>query len=126
MNFLKEYTYCFTGHRPQSLPWKFRESGIRFWLFKKKLKKIVEKSINDGYTHFISGMALGVDMIAAEIGATSIRTSSSVPTTALQIYGQGVFEVGSVPVSFSLVNRTGDTVTLGTSLIQADLIIVKL
>jgi len=58
---------CFTGHRPQSLPWGFNESGLAYLMFKNKLKKAIKIAITDGFTHFISGMALGVDMLAAEI-----------------------------------------------------------
>jgi hypothetical protein len=62
----------------------------------------------------------------AEIGATAIAASSSEPSTALQLYGQGLFEVGSVPVLLSLVNRTGATVVYGTATVQADLVVFKL
>ena len=58
---------CFTGHRPQSLPWGYNESGLAFILFKNKLKKAIKSAIADGFNHFISGMALGVDMLAAEL-----------------------------------------------------------
>ena len=58
---------CFTGHRPQSLPWGYNESGYDFQVFKNKLKKAIATSINEGFNYFISGMALGVDMIAAEL-----------------------------------------------------------
>ena len=51
---------CFTGHRPEKL--------TRFeWLIKKDLEKEIKKAIDDGLTVFISGMARGVDIWAAEI-----------------------------------------------------------
>ena len=51
---------CFTGHRPEKL--------TRFeWLIKKDLEKEIKKAIEDGLTVFISGMARGVDIWAAEI-----------------------------------------------------------
>ena len=62
-----ELICCFTGHRPTQLPWHYDESGIRYWAFKRRFRKAIISSIEDGYKHFISGMALGVDMIAAEI-----------------------------------------------------------
>lgn len=58
---------CFTGHRPKSLPWGYNEEGISCSIFKRKLKKTIEKLMDEGVTHFISGMAMGVDLIAAEI-----------------------------------------------------------
>lgn len=58
---------CFTGHRPSQLPWGYNEYGIRFKFFKFRLKRVIMKCIKQNYKHFISGMALGVDIIAAEI-----------------------------------------------------------
>ena len=58
---------CFTGHRPNKLPWGYKEEGIRFFLFWRKLKKTILNAINDGYDYFISGMAIGIDMLCAEI-----------------------------------------------------------
>ena len=63
----KFYTRCFTGHRPKNLPWGYKEKGIKFFVFKNKLKKIINQSIKAGYVYFISGMALGIDMLCAEI-----------------------------------------------------------
>lgn len=51
---------CFTGHRPEKLDISEKES-------KTKLRIAIQKAINDGYTTFISGMARGIDMWAAEI-----------------------------------------------------------
>jgi len=51
---------CFTGHRPEKL--NINEGEV-----KDRLRNAVQQSIRDGYTTFISGMARGVDMWAAEI-----------------------------------------------------------
>lgn len=58
---------CFTGHRPQSLPWRFNEQDERCIKMKNKLNEEIIKAIKNGYTTFISGMTLGFDMICAEI-----------------------------------------------------------
>ena len=59
---------AFTGHRPQNLPFGFREDDERCTALKETLKKQIISLITDeNVTHFISGMALGVDMYAAEI-----------------------------------------------------------
>ena len=59
---------CFTGHRPQSLPFRFDEQDRRCRKLKRVLRKEIERQIREeGVTHFISGMAIGVDMYAAEI-----------------------------------------------------------
>ena len=63
----KFYTCSFTGHRPNKLPWGYNEKGIRFFLFKNRLRKTIKESIKNGYKHFISGMALGSDMLCAEM-----------------------------------------------------------
>ena len=58
---------CFTGHRSQKLPWKFDEQDIRFKLAKKETENAILEAIKNGKTHFINGMALGFDMMCAEI-----------------------------------------------------------
>lgn len=58
---------CFSGHRPKYLPWRQYEVGETFFAFKKRLEKTIENVIEAGYNHFISGMAQGIDMLAAEI-----------------------------------------------------------
>lgn len=61
-------TCCFTGHRPQSLPFRFNEQDERCTRLKQLLQEEIERQIvEEGVTHFISGMAIGVDMYAAEI-----------------------------------------------------------
>lgn len=62
------YMYCcFTGHRPQGLPWGNNESDMRCTRFKTILKDLIEEAVLDGYYDFYCGMALGVDTYAAEI-----------------------------------------------------------
>lgn len=51
---------CFTGHRPQKLNMPERTVV-------KALEAEIKQAIEDGYTTFISGMAQGVDIWAAEI-----------------------------------------------------------
>lgn len=59
---------CFTGHRPQNLPFGFNEQDERCVKLKRLLREEIERQITEeGVTHFISGMAIGVDMYAAEI-----------------------------------------------------------
>ena len=60
-------TCAFTGHRPEKLPWKNNESDERFLILKKKLKTAIKQAINNGYLNFLSGMARGIDMLAAEL-----------------------------------------------------------
>lgn len=58
---------CFTGHRPQKLPWGFNENDPRCADMRKQTAIEIENAINNGYEVFLTGMALGFDMICAEI-----------------------------------------------------------
>ncbi len=64
---LNSYTLCFTGHRPQKLPWGFNENDERFLDMKARTKVEIEKAIQKGYHTFLCGMALGFDIACAEI-----------------------------------------------------------
>ena len=63
----RENTCCFTGHRPNALPWRYGKTDPSYVLFKYRVRVEIGKAIENGYTHFISGMAQGVDMICARI-----------------------------------------------------------
>ncbi len=63
----KEITACFTGHRPSDLPFKESETDVKF----QKYKTLLELTIARLYAKFdvrvfMTGMALGIDLIAAE------------------------------------------------------------
>ncbi|MDI9505386.1 MAG: DUF1273 domain-containing protein [Clostridiales bacterium] len=61
------YKRCaFTGHRPQKLPFGFDEEDPRCIAFKGAVKEAIEGLIGEGYAHFLSGGALGMDLFAAE------------------------------------------------------------
>jgi uncharacterized phage-like protein YoqJ len=63
-----EYTACFTGHRPQNLPCGFDEYHPACLKIKRQLLRMIIGLIEKKHvTHFISGMAIGTDMWAAEI-----------------------------------------------------------
>ena len=57
---LRLHRCCFTGHRPEKL--HMPESTVI-----SGLEREIRKAIDDGFTVFISGMARGVDIWAAEI-----------------------------------------------------------
>jgi len=60
-------TCCSTGHRPQKLPWGFNENDNRYIIAKKKTRNALLTAISKGYLYFISGMALGFDIMFAEV-----------------------------------------------------------
>ena len=64
---LRETTCCFTGHRSYKLPWCENEDDSRCVKMKTKLTAEIINAINKGYVDFISGMALGFDIICAEM-----------------------------------------------------------
>lgn len=61
----REKTCCFTGHRPEKLPWK-SESDPRCTALKERLRAAVEQAYADGFRHFICGMARGADFYFCE------------------------------------------------------------
>ena len=63
----KSTTCCFTGHRPQKLPWKLNNTSIQAQRAWTQTEQEIEKAIKDGYDTFLCGMALGFDMACAEI-----------------------------------------------------------
>lgn len=65
-NVPKSRRVAFTGYRPQKMPFGFDEADPRCVDFKKRLRDTIESFIWQGYQHFISGGAMGMDMFAAE------------------------------------------------------------
>ncbi len=57
---MRQHRCCFTGHRPEKLAWSEEHAVVA-------LEEKIRQAIADGYTTFISGMARGVDIWAAEI-----------------------------------------------------------
>ncbi len=57
---------CFTGHRPEHLPWIYNENDPRCAKLKKVLYDTAEQAICDGFCDFYCGMARGIDMLCAE------------------------------------------------------------
>lgn len=62
---MKTTTVCFTGHRPTEFG-GYDESLPQICYIKNALRDKIESAILNGYDTFISGMACGVDMWAAE------------------------------------------------------------
>lgn len=64
---MKSITACFTGHRPFGLLWGYNETNESCIKFKKNLLTMLRNKILSGVSTFLTGMAEGFDMIAAEI-----------------------------------------------------------
>ena len=63
----RERTCCFTGHRPEKLPWGKNEQDSRCCLLKERIRDAVLSAYENGMRHFICGMARGCDLYFAEI-----------------------------------------------------------
>ena len=62
----REKTCCFTGHRPDKLPWGENERDPRCVRLKQSIAQAVEDAYTAGIRHFITGMARGCDLYCAE------------------------------------------------------------
>lgn len=57
---------AFTGHRPKKLPWRNDETAPECAALKAMLTEQIAALIEKGFTHFMSGMAEGTDVWAAQ------------------------------------------------------------
>ena len=62
----KQESCCFTGHRPGKLPWRYHEEDPRCLRLKKRIADAVEIAYQEGYRHFLCGMAMGCDLYFCE------------------------------------------------------------
>ena len=53
---------CFTGHRPGKLPWRYNEEDLRCVSLKARIADAVEAAYQEGFRHFLCGMAQGTDL----------------------------------------------------------------
>lgn len=61
-----ETACAFTGHRPKGFPWKDNEMDPGCILLKETLAKQIRRLVDSGVKEWLSGMAQGVDLWAAE------------------------------------------------------------
>lgn len=62
----KQISCCFTGHRPSKLPWGYDESVPRCLALKRRIANALDAAYQQGYRHFLCGMALGCDLYFCE------------------------------------------------------------
>jgi len=83
-------TCCFTGHRPDKLPWGLNDGDPRCAALKLSLERELAGLYRRGWRHFISGMAMGCDLYFAEAvlalrearGDVSLEAAVPCPTQA--------------------------------------------
>lgn len=85
----KQLTAGFTGHRPKSLPWQYNERDPRCAALKAELSLEIERAYAEGKRYFVSGMAEGVDLYAAEAVLEFKRLHEDVSLIAVFPYGAG-------------------------------------
>ena len=77
-------TCCLTGHRPKGFPWDYADKKcMEHKSYLALLREKVVELISEGYSHFISGGALGADSDFAEI-VIDLR-KSAYPDITLEI-----------------------------------------
>jgi uncharacterized phage-like protein YoqJ len=59
-------TCCFSGYRPEKLPWGYNEADLRYIKLGDELRGVVETVYASGIRVFLCGMALGSDMLFCE------------------------------------------------------------
>lgn len=62
----RQKSCCFTGHRPAKLPWRYNEEDGRCLALKRRIADAVEAAYDQGYRHFLCGMAQGCDLYFCE------------------------------------------------------------
>ncbi|MBE6936782.1 MAG: DUF1273 domain-containing protein [Ruminococcaceae bacterium] len=73
---------CFTGHRPEKMPFAVSPYSYDYFQFQKKLEQVIQNVILSGYHHFITGMSRGMDLWAAECVLNFRRAYSHVTLEA--------------------------------------------
>ena len=79
MNDKKRKRCCFTGHRPDKI-------GKNEDTVKELIRNEVKRSVKEGYYTFITGMATGVDMWAAEIVLEEKKTNPDIKLVCASPY----------------------------------------
>ena len=59
-------TVAFTGYRPEKMPFEEDKKDEKYLRFREQELKVIKRLIERGYTHFVSGVAMGFDTWVAE------------------------------------------------------------
>ena len=77
---VRERTCCFSGHRPEKMPFAANANSYAFQQFRNALTRTIYDAIHSGYNHFITGMSRGMDLWAAQeviAGGLSVRQTEA-------------------------------------------------
>ncbi len=61
----RPHTCCFTGSRPEKLGFDWQSQPYLLDMLRRDLSAAIVRAIDQGYTHFITGMSKGFDLWAA-------------------------------------------------------------
>ena len=78
----RQMTVCFSGYRPEKLPWGYDECDPRCAQLKQRLRRAICAACDDGFRHFICGMARGVAPASAAAGRRTSRPAGTPSWTA--------------------------------------------
>ena len=81
----RQESCCFTGDRPGKLPWKYNENDTRCLALKRRIADAVELAYEEGFRHFLCGMAMGCDLYFCE-AVLALRERHSGGTVAAAIH----------------------------------------
>lgn len=59
-------TVAFTGYRPNKLPFAEDKKDELYLAFRKRLRQVIDRLVERGYTEYVSGVAMGFDTWVAE------------------------------------------------------------
>lgn len=85
MDFIREKTVCFTGHRPEKLPGGGNASSPQVKVIKSMLYAEIVKAADEGCDTFITGMQRGIDLWAGE-AVMSLAASRNLKLAAVLPY----------------------------------------
>ena len=80
---------CFTGHRPEKLPWGEFEDEEDCKALKKRIEEEIIRAYKEGARYFLSGMAEGCDLYAAEAVLKLSWKCPGIKLVAVFPYGWG-------------------------------------
>ena len=75
----RQHRCCFAGHRPEAIP--LSETAARDWL-----REQIQSSIAAGFTTFITGMGMGMDIWAAQEVLRLRSTNPALHLIAIEPY----------------------------------------
>ncbi|SMC81820.1 SLOG family protein [Papillibacter cinnamivorans] len=112
----KQNTCCFSGHRPGGLPFGHDEKHPDCILLKMRLLEEMVGMRGRGVTTFLSGMAQGTDLIAAEIALNLKWADPSLPVRLVAVIPhEGQADRWTVPCReryFKILSEADEVITL--------------